>query len=113
MLLAGDKRRVETNRRSGNQTVKGSTNSASPRVSRISSQTRGSTGSAGNCATRSCQSVKLSALHQPPLQQHGQLKEADDRNVYPVPLLLGAGGKSACICGSSTLPFHWRKNTSA
>src|SRR5262245_19720347 len=90
-LVAGDKRSVETNRRSHNQTVKRiEQRSQSARLADILPDQR-FYGQSRKLRYPGVPIVEAKrALHTPSLQQHGQLKEADHRYVYPVPSLLGA-----------------------
>src|SRR5215472_3519439 len=90
-LVAGDKRGVETNRRSGNQAVKRiDQQRQSARCADIGPDQRFDWQCRKLCHPVAPIGEAKRALHPPALQQYGQLKEADDRNVYSVPLLLGA-----------------------
>src|SRR5262245_31363716 len=90
-LVAGDKRGVETNRGSGNQAVKRiDQHRQSARFADIVPDQRFDWQCRKLCHPVVPIGEAKRALHPPELQQHGQLKEADDRNVYSIPLLLGA-----------------------
>src|SRR5581483_7048218 len=90
-LVAGNERSVKTNRRSINQAIKWIDQPRqSARFANLLPDQR------FNRQSRKLRHPLMPtveaqrALHPSSLQQSGELKEADDGNVYPVPLLLGA-----------------------
>src|SRR5215472_370621 len=90
-LVAGNKRRVEANRRSGNQTVKRiDQHRQSARFADIVPDQRFDWQCRKLCHPVVPIGEAKRALDPTAFQQHGQLKEAHDRDVYSVLLLLGA-----------------------